>query len=177
MTRLVSRRPLESARLLIKGLAGIFATQITLSADIQVVFDARRRTDAVDTVRRRFFMLLAEGPPVMLGEVVYAVAFLTQAHEYVRTAYLGYLTTWLEKKPANNYMPGTGSRMREILSTLAPCYRQLVSPACWPCIRFRRLHLSGGTEVQLIEPDNPYLFGHYQLRKQAVPNGSHSYSI
>ena len=147
MTRLVSRRPLESARLLIKGLAGIFATQITLSADIQVVFDARRRTDAVDTVRRRFFMLLAEGPPVMLGEVVYAVAFLTQAHEYVRKAYLKedaqkLLDHLAEKKPANNYMPGTGSRMREILSTLAPCYRQLVSPACWPCIRVRRLHLS-----------------------------------
>lgn len=71
-----------------KNLAEIFATKIMLAADIQVAFDARRRTDAVDTVRGRFLLLLDEGPPVVLGEVVYAVAFLTQAHEYVRTAYL-----------------------------------------------------------------------------------------
>ena len=50
--------------------------------------DARRRTDPADTVRGQFFLLLDEGAPVVLGEVVYAVAFLTQAHEYVRTAYL-----------------------------------------------------------------------------------------
>ncbi|GAA4035901.1 hypothetical protein GCM10022409_20900 [Hymenobacter glaciei] len=51
-------------------------------------FYARRRTDAAGTVRGRFFLRLDDGPPVVLGEVVYAVAFLTQAHEYVRTAYL-----------------------------------------------------------------------------------------
>ena len=71
-----------------KDLAEIFATKITLSEDVQVAFDARRRTDAADTVRGRFFLQLGEGAPVVLGEVVYAVAFLTQAHEYVRTAYL-----------------------------------------------------------------------------------------
>ena len=71
-----------------KDLAAIFATQITLSEDVQVAFDARRRTDPADTVRGRFSLRLDEGAPVVLGEVVYAVAFLTQAHEYVRTAYL-----------------------------------------------------------------------------------------
>jgi hypothetical protein len=71
-----------------KDLAEIFITQIMLSADVQVAFDARRRTDPADTVRGRFLLLLDEAPPVVLGEVVYAVAFLTQAHEYVRTAYL-----------------------------------------------------------------------------------------
>ena len=71
-----------------KDLAEIFATTLLLSADVQVAFDARRRTDAADTVRGRFFLLLDEGPPVVLGEVVYAVGFLTQAHEYVRMAYL-----------------------------------------------------------------------------------------
>ena len=71
-----------------KDLADIFATKIALSEDVQVAFDARRRTDAAHTVRGRFFLLLDEGAPVVLGEVVYAVAFLTQAHEYVRTAYL-----------------------------------------------------------------------------------------
>ena len=71
-----------------KDLAAIFATTLRLSAEVQVTFDARRRTDPADTVRGRFFLLLDEGTPVMLGEVVYAVAFLTQAHEYVRTAYL-----------------------------------------------------------------------------------------
>ena len=71
-----------------KNLAAIFATQLQLSADVQVAFDARRRTDPADTVRGRFLLLLDEGPPVVLGEVVYAVTFLTQAHEYVRTAYL-----------------------------------------------------------------------------------------
>jgi hypothetical protein len=71
-----------------KDLAAIFATKLSLSADVQVAFDTRRRTDPADTVRGRFLLLLDEGPPVVLGEVVYAVAFLTQAHEYVRTAYL-----------------------------------------------------------------------------------------
>ena len=71
-----------------KDLAEIFATKLRLSADVQVAFDARRRTDPADTVRGRFLLLLDGGLPVVLGEVVYAVAFLTQAHEYVRTAYL-----------------------------------------------------------------------------------------
>ena len=71
-----------------KDLADIFATKLTLSEEVQVAFDARRRTDPADTVRGCFFLLLDEAPPVVLGEVVYAVAFLTQAHEYVRTAYL-----------------------------------------------------------------------------------------
>ena len=71
-----------------KDLAAIFATKLQLSAEVQVAFDARRRTDPADTVRGRFFLLLDEGPPVVLGEVVYAVAFLTRVHEYVRTAYL-----------------------------------------------------------------------------------------
>ncbi len=71
-----------------KDLAGILATKFMLSEDVQVTFDARRRTDAADTVRGRFFLRLDESPPVVLGEVVYVVAFLTQAHEYVRTAYL-----------------------------------------------------------------------------------------
>ena len=71
-----------------KDLAEIFTTKIRLSAEVQVAFDARRRTDPADTVRGRFLLLLDEGPPVVLGEVVYTVAFLTQAHEYVRTAYL-----------------------------------------------------------------------------------------
>ena len=71
-----------------KDLADIFATKLLLSEEVQVTFDARRRTDAPDTVRGRFFLLLDEEPPVVLGEVIYAVAFLTQAHEYVRTAYL-----------------------------------------------------------------------------------------
>ena len=71
-----------------KDLADIFATKIMLSEDVQVAFDARRRTDPAGTVRGRFFLRLDEGPPVVLGEVAYAVAFLTQAHEYVRTAYL-----------------------------------------------------------------------------------------
>ena len=70
-----------------KNLAEILATKIMLSEEVQVSFDARRRTDAAHTVRGRFFLLLDEGAPVLLGEVVYAVAFLTQAHEYVRTAY------------------------------------------------------------------------------------------
>jgi hypothetical protein len=71
-----------------KNLAAIFATKLHLSADVRVTFDTRRRTDPADTVRARFFLVLDEGPPVLLGEVVYTVAFLTQAHEYVRTAYL-----------------------------------------------------------------------------------------
>lgn len=72
-----------------KDLAEIFATTITLSGDVQLTFNARRRTDAAHTVRGRFFLLLDDGVPVLIGEVVYTVAFLTQAHEYVRTAYLG----------------------------------------------------------------------------------------
>jgi hypothetical protein len=71
-----------------KDLSAIFTTKIMLSSDVQVTFDARRRADPADTVRGRFWLLLDEGPPVALGEVVYAVAFLTRAHEYVRTAYL-----------------------------------------------------------------------------------------
>ena len=71
-----------------KDLAEILATKITLSDEVQLVFDARRRTDAEHTVRGRFFLLLDDGTSVVLGEIVYAVAFLTQAHEYVRTAYL-----------------------------------------------------------------------------------------
>ena len=70
-------------------LAAIFATTLTLAGEVQVRFDARRRTDPADTVRARFYLLLDEGDPVVIGEVVYTVAFLTQAHEYVRTAYLG----------------------------------------------------------------------------------------
>ncbi|NKI91886.1 hypothetical protein HBN54_004509 [Hymenobacter sp. 1B] len=41
-----------------KDLAAIFATQLQLSADVQVAFDARRRTDPADTVRGRFWLLL-----------------------------------------------------------------------------------------------------------------------
>ena len=71
-----------------KDHAEILATKIMLSEDVQLAFDARRRTDAAHTVRGRFFLLLDTGAPVVLDEVVYTVAFLTQAHEYVRTAYL-----------------------------------------------------------------------------------------
>ena len=71
-----------------KDLAAIFATKLQLLTEVQVAFDARKRTDPADTVLGRFFLLLDEAPPVVLGEAVYAVAFLTQAHEYVRTAYL-----------------------------------------------------------------------------------------
>ena len=71
-----------------KDLAEIFATKIALSADVELAFAARRRTDAAHTVRGRFFLRLDEGAPVVIGEVVYTVAFLTQAHEYMRTAYL-----------------------------------------------------------------------------------------
>ena len=70
-------------------LAEIFATTITLAGEVRVRFGTRRRTDAAHTVRGRFFLLLDEGDPVLIGEVVYTVAFLTQAHEYVRKAYLG----------------------------------------------------------------------------------------
>ncbi|GAB2720569.1 hypothetical protein GCM10011495_35570 [Hymenobacter frigidus] len=72
-----------------KYLAEIFATTITLAGEVRVRFGVRRRTDPADTVRGRFFLLLDEGDPLLIGEVVYTVAFLTQAHEYVRTAYLG----------------------------------------------------------------------------------------
>jgi hypothetical protein len=72
-----------------KDLAEIFAAKITLSGDVQLVFDARRRTDAAHTVRGRFSLLLDDGTPVVIGEVVYAVAFLTQAHEYICRTYFG----------------------------------------------------------------------------------------
>ena len=72
-----------------KDLAEILATTITLSGDVYVAFDARRRTDAAHTVRGRFFLRLDESTLLLIGETVYAVAFLTQAHEYVRNAYLG----------------------------------------------------------------------------------------
>ena len=72
-----------------KDLAEIFATTITLAGEVQVRFDAQRRTDPANTVRGRFFLLLDEGDPLLIGEVVYTVAFITQAHEYVRRAYLG----------------------------------------------------------------------------------------
>ena len=84
----VNPSPHPLPRCAMKNLAEIFATKLTLSEDVQVGFDARRRTDPADTVRGRFFLFLDEGPPVVLGEVVYAVAFLTRAHDYVRTAYL-----------------------------------------------------------------------------------------
>ncbi|WP_201987215.1 hypothetical protein [Hymenobacter rubidus] len=72
-----------------KTLADILATTLTLAGEVQVRFDARRRTDPPETVRGRFFLLLDEGDPVVLGEVVYTVAFLTQAHEYLLHAYVG----------------------------------------------------------------------------------------
>ena len=40
-----------------KDLAAIFATKRLLSANVQVAFDARRRTDPADTVRGRFLLL------------------------------------------------------------------------------------------------------------------------
>ena len=70
-----------------KDLADILATKITLPGEVQLAFDAHRRTDPADTVRGRFFLPLDEGAPVLIGEVVYAVAFLTQAHDYLRNAY------------------------------------------------------------------------------------------
>ena len=69
-------------------LAEILATKLLLSEDVQLAFDARRRTDPAHTVRGRFLLQLDEGSPVVIGEVVYTVAFLTQAHEYLRIAYL-----------------------------------------------------------------------------------------
>ena len=72
-----------------KDLADILATQITLSGDVQPAFDTRRGIDTAHTVHSRFFLLLDEGISVLIGEEVYTVAFLTQAHEYVRNAYLG----------------------------------------------------------------------------------------
>lgn len=45
-----------------KDLAEIFITKIMLSADVQVTFDARRRTDPAETVRGCFFLLLDEPP-------------------------------------------------------------------------------------------------------------------
>jgi hypothetical protein len=70
-----------------KDLAEILATRLTLPGGVQLAFDARRRTDPEGTVRGRFFLLLDEGAPVLIGESVYTVAFLTQAHEYLRKAY------------------------------------------------------------------------------------------
>jgi hypothetical protein len=70
-----------------KDLADILATKLTLPGDVQLAFEARKRTDPADTVRGRFFLLMDEGAPVLIGEVVYTVAFLTQAHEYLRHAY------------------------------------------------------------------------------------------
>jgi hypothetical protein len=75
------------AALSMQDLADILATQITLPGDVRLAFDARRRTDPAHTVRGRFFLSLDEGEPVLIGEVVYTVAFLTQAHEYLRHAY------------------------------------------------------------------------------------------
>ena len=72
-----------------KDLADILATKLTLPGEVQLAFDARRRTDPVGTVRGRFFLPLDEGAPVLIGEVVYTVAFLTQAHDYLLAAYLG----------------------------------------------------------------------------------------
>ncbi len=72
-----------------KDLADIFATHLTLPGEVRLTFGPRRRTDPTGTVRGRFFLPLDEGDPVLLGEVVYAVAFLTQAHEYLRTVYFG----------------------------------------------------------------------------------------
>lgn len=72
-----------------KDLADILATKITLSGEVQAAFDARRRTDPAHTVRGQFFLLLDEVAPLLIGEVVYTEAFLTQAHDYLRNAYLG----------------------------------------------------------------------------------------
>jgi hypothetical protein len=70
-----------------KDLAEILATRITLPGEVLLAFDARRRTDSADTVRGRFFLPLDAGEPVLIGEVVYTVAFLTHAHDYLRQAY------------------------------------------------------------------------------------------
>jgi len=72
-----------------QDLADILATKLTLPGDLQLAFAPRRRTDPAGTVRGRFFLLLDEGAPAPLGEVVYAVAFLTQAHDYMLRAYVG----------------------------------------------------------------------------------------
>ena len=72
-----------------KDLAEILATKIRLSDDMQLAFDARRRTDAEHTVRGRFFLLVDDGAPLLIGEAVYNVAFLTQAHNYLLHAYFG----------------------------------------------------------------------------------------
>ena len=72
-----------------KDLATILATKLTLPGDVRLTFDARRRTDPAGTVRGRFFLPLDEGDSVLIGEVVYAVAFLTHAHDYLHTAYFG----------------------------------------------------------------------------------------
>lgn len=90
-----------------KDLADILATRITLPGEVvQLAFDARRRSDPEGTVRGRFFLLLDEGEPVPLGEVVYAVAFLTRAHDYLRTAYLGHDAEQLLNRLAE---PGAGA--------------------------------------------------------------------
>ena len=82
-------RPHHPVGTAMKDFADIFATKIMLPGEVLLTFSARNRTDPAGTVRGRFFLPLDEGPPVLLGEVVYAVAFLSQAHEYLRTAYFG----------------------------------------------------------------------------------------
>ena len=67
-----------------KNLAEILATRLALPGGVQLAFDTRRRTDPEGSVRARFFLLLDEGGLVLIGEVVYTVAFLTQAHEYLQ---------------------------------------------------------------------------------------------
>ena len=81
--------PSPVAPLSTKDLAKILVTKITPSGEVQVAFDARRRTGPAHTVRGRFFRRLDEGLPLAIGEVVYTVAFLAQAHDYLRNAYLG----------------------------------------------------------------------------------------
>ena len=72
-----------------KDIANILATTITLAGKVQLTFDARWRTDPAGTIRGHFFLLLNEDDQLLLGEVVYTVAFLTQAHDYFLNAYLG----------------------------------------------------------------------------------------
>lgn len=52
--------------------AAIPAATLTLPGDVWPEFDARRRTDPAGTVCGRFFLLLDDGTPVPVGEVVYA---------------------------------------------------------------------------------------------------------
>ena len=71
-----------------KNLTEILATKIPLLGDVQVAFDVQRRTDSAHAVRGRFFLLPDEGPPSVIGKIVYTEAFLTQTHDYLRNAYL-----------------------------------------------------------------------------------------